>query len=382
MIRKLAVLDLETTIHNTIGNNKASPHSPANRVVYTGLRENSTNRIHPSFYGCWDLEMLIGHNIKFDLLYLMRKKGSREWMKTGKIWDTQLAEYILTGQQHQWASLDDLSKKYGGTLKDDRLKEFWNNGISTEDIDPTIVIPYLENDLENTEIVAVAQMQEAYDRGLLPLINSQMDALLATTEMEYNGLTFDTHGALTELNYLNIEFNRLKAQLLSYMEAELPETSIPNIESKDQLSAVLFGGTVPTKVTIELENPDGTPLLYKTGAKKGKVKTRKVSVLQKVNGLGIVPKNEWATKKAGVFKTDEEVLKELSNCKNKPVAEFTELLLKYRTLSKEINTYYKPLINLVFPDGKIHGNLNHCATATGRLSSTNPNLQNITNKED
>jgi len=56
-------------------------------------------------------------------------------------------------------------------------------------------------------------------------------------------------------------------------------------------------------------------------------------------------------------------------------------VLKMRELTKQISTYFDGYSNLVWSDGLIHGNLNHCQTATGRLSSSNPNLQNISNKE-
>ena len=111
---KFKVVDLETSIKNrgeyAIGKNKASPFYRANDIVYYGDYDGNDiyidrlvdikglliNRApHPK-----DTQLLIGQNIKFDLLYLMRDSEEwYEWIKKGKIWDTQLAEHILTAQQ-------------------------------------------------------------------------------------------------------------------------------------------------------------------------------------------------------------------------------------------------------------------------------------------
>ena len=59
-----------------------------------------------------------------------------------------------------------------------------------------------------------------------------------------------------------------------------------------------------------------------------------------------------------------------------------EDLLKIRKLEKNVNTYFKKFPQLVHDDGYIHGTFNTCATASGRESSMNPNLQNISTKGD
>jgi hypothetical protein len=140
-------VDVETTIHNkgedAIGKMQASPFSPKNRIVYAGYmigdRYSLFNPALSTKIGVGRNDCLIvAHNIAFDMLHLMRESpGFLEYMEEGKaIWDTMIVEYLLTGQETKWASLDDLSLKYGGTVKDNRIKEYWNNGVSTEDIPP------------------------------------------------------------------------------------------------------------------------------------------------------------------------------------------------------------------------------------------------------
>jgi len=61
--------------------------------------------------------------------------------------------------------------------------------------------------------------------------------------------------------------------------------------------------------------------------------------------------------------------------------EFVKVLLEYRKLAKDINTYWKGVVKQYWPNDEcIHGNLNHAVTNTGRLSSSNPNMQNLSGK--
>jgi len=190
-----ATIDLETSIKNrgpdAIGKNKASPFHKENKICYVGLKD-SRDVVHTSNYlrkraTKWNIKdnikLFVGANIKFDLLYLMRDyEEIQEWLKTGKIWDVQLAEYLLTGQEWLYPHLGDkrdkegnvtkqgMATKYGGTDKDNRLAEMWNNGVDTEDMDEDIIIPYLKDDVLNTELVFKAQVALAQDRGMLPLM--------------------------------------------------------------------------------------------------------------------------------------------------------------------------------------------------------------------
>jgi DNA polymerase-1 len=130
--------------------------------------------------------------------------------------------------------------------------------------------------------------------------------------------------------------------------------------SPKQLSLYYFGGTQKIK-TKELV---GT---YKNGNDKYKLVESEEIVLGKYDPIGEIGKS-------GYYSIDDSVLKKLE-AKGDSLA--TQLLV-IREATKIKETYYEGLLDLRFPDGKIYPNLNHCATKTGRLSATNPNLQNQT----
>lgn len=384
-----AVIDTETSIKNrgpkAIGTDKASPHCPENKIVHTGCY---VNRWKTYFHNVRGINIgdkakeiiLVGANIKFDILYLLKDKKPdfKKYFGEMQIWDIQLAEYILSGQTSMYASLDKMSEKYGGTLKDDRLKELWNANVDTEDIADEIILPYLENDVMNTKLIFEKQIAEATERGMLKLIQTQMDALLATIEMEYNGLKFDQVGALKEAHSIKVRLAHLKKEIMGYLIGAGIEG--PNPNSNVQISLFLFGGVQKVSRIEEILDANGYRIRYKTGKKAGEVRIRK-STENKVIKSIFKPQAEWETKTKGIYSVDEEVLLELKSCTSG--LSILDTILEYRSLDKELNTYYLPYVQLTWPhDGCIHGKINHTSTVTGRLSSTSPNLQNITNKED
>lgn len=92
--------------------------------------------------------------------------------------------------------------------------------------------------------------------------------------------------------------------------------------------------------------------------------------------LGLPPDKSKRTKTG--YSTDAEVLAQLSELGHQPGSEIAARLLDYREITKLKSTYVDPLPRLVDPDtGRLHTSFNQAVTATGRLSSSSPNLQNI-----
>lgn len=369
------VVDLETSIKNkTIGSNKASPFWPDNKVVLSGRRVKGS-RIDTSLE--WPASHLtfgflfVGQNIKFDLLHMLTNGMlEKEDFKNLQIWDTQLVEYLITAQQSKYAKLDDLSVKYGGKLKDDKIKELWDAGVDTEDIDKDMLCDYLEGDLCNTEIVFLSQFLKVDELGIQQLVYDQMEALLATTIMEYNGLQFDMEGAITVAIDLTSRIEAIENEMK--IISPIPDF---NINSPKEVGILLFGGAYKRDETETIVDSEGEPVRYKTGARAGAIKTRKCWVNYHFDG--IVPKSKYTcpTTPTGAYQVSEKVLKEL--CAIPSIdSVIPELILEHRNLNKDCSTYYVGYSALVFPDGKIHPNYNHTATNTGRLSCTQPNLQN------
>ena len=198
---KYLILDLETTAHKMHGR-VANCFSDKNRVVLPGLLDYKGMLSIPSEGYQTSAEMqlpdlaqftvIIGHNIKFDLLYLWKQPTLQQFFERGgKVWDTLYAEYLLTGQKvriGRGAGLDVVAPMYGGTRKIDHVKEAWKKGLDTSDIPVEILAEYLAGDLKNTEILFENQIKKAVEMGSLTMLHERMDFLLAACEAEYNGL--------------------------------------------------------------------------------------------------------------------------------------------------------------------------------------------------
>lgn len=392
-----SVIDLETSVDNlSIGNNKASPFYPDNQVVMAGECDIRDGEVSIEV-GCVPYvpygATIIGQNVKFDLHYLRREWGEIHWrnwlLAGGSVWDTQLAEYLITGQDHKYASLDDLATKYGGTLKIDVIKEMWNSGVRTEDIDKDLLEEYLIGDVTNTRIVAEGQAKSLHQPlDMQALARSQMDALLAIQEIEYNGMHVDQdqiehlyQGYSKILEDLDQELKQMVIDDLATLSAlgdhrdAFLETL--NLGSTHQLSKIIFGGGIPYKVSEQCG-------LYKSGKKKGEPKYKKVEYFAKFYGSIKLDKYKQEMAREGVYKVDDAVLQDIVYDKptGKKLFEILSGIIEHRKLRKEVTTYYGALRGLVFPDGKVHANINQCATHTGRLSSNNPNSQNYPSHGD
>jgi len=384
------IIDSETNGKNTgddaIGKFKSDPFHPDNKAVWWGWRRWDDTITHTAKHSTFgtnseDIKLIVGQNIKFDLLYMWKgNPACRKAIYDGgiTIWCTQLAEYLLSGQEHKWASLDELVGKHGGTIKDSRMKEYWDNGVDTEDIPDSEIVPYLRGDVDNTHHIFLQQVKAAHSLGMLPLIASQMEALLATTEMEYNGMAFDK--PMSSLMGVDVMKNATVLENTLNEKMCLAGMNNPNCGSNPQVGTYIFGGSHKYEVRESMLDEDGEPLMFKSGAKKGEPRTKKV---EHSNIILPAMKKPWGADKA----VNNDVLTELSRDLNPmlkadaALLEFINQLLEYRGLIKDAKTYYIGFGNLVWPDGKIHGHFNHCTTNTGRLSSSAPNLQNVTTQE-
>ena len=258
------IIDLETSIKCPVGNHKANPMWLGNKIVAAGwCSDGETVATEYNVDGV-DVTMLlekfktadlvVGHNIKFDLLYMYRNTSN----VLPRIWDTQLAAYILSGQRHQYASLDELTVEYisAFTCKDEKIKNYWKEGIDTEDIAKEELLPYLVGDVSNTTRIFESQFKETENMGIMPLMLTQMDALRATIEM-------NRHGMRVDWDYVNTQataYGEVITETAIKIEALVPGI---NYLSPKELSQYYFGGTKVERVRI----PDG---FYKNGNPKTK----------------------------------------------------------------------------------------------------------------
>lgn len=397
-IKHHIAFDIETTIRHDGELFKATPHDPRNLIVCAGFGEVAADGNGDDWkYRVWDVAgaelhlrfppematepvLLIGANLAFDLSYLMTRYPS-SWSclkKNVHIWDIQQAEYLLTGQHHLYPSLDDMCRKYGFDTKDEKIKEYWSAGVDTTEIPKDELHAYLQHDVEATYQVYLAQMEQ-FNRNprLLNLAQIKMDDILFTTWMEVSGMSFDIEKAGELAGEARKEWLILRNHIVAaaHKFGWRGEWGEFNPGSGPQLGALLFGGDVKFIVDEEQLDEEGAPIRYKSGLRAGQIKTKKV---EKAGACAGLVKGKGTTTPSGQWKTDDESLTALLGT---PAEELVQWVLEWKGIGKDISTYYEGYARLAFNE-RLHPRLNHCSTATGRMSCASPNIQNVSRKEE
>jgi DNA polymerase-1 len=376
-----------------------------------------------SFPDLSGVDVLVGHNIKFDLLWYWRHPKLEAFIKRGgRIWDTQYAEYLLSGQFYNIAqpeylrpSLKNCCERRNITRKLDIVAALWDDNVRTEDINEDILMEYQKGDCVSTAELYAEQLAQAERQNQMHMILGRMEGLLATTEMEFNGLYIDLVEAANQQRELEEEIEALREQLSVHVPA-LPAEIEFNWGSGAHLSALIFGGKIKYRAKAPILDDDGNPTYYNTQVRKeiwqngepvrykggknaGKIKTKLFTVPDVERGpkerledfyyelpRQTKPHPAWKGKKDGQWSTKASVLEKLAERKDAP--ELIKDLLELRGKEKDLGTYYKRLykgnwtgmLAMVNDDGSIHHNLDHFTTKTSRLASHAPNLQNLPGK--
>lgn len=279
-LRRYLVVDLETT---TIRRYKrvANPFIKENYVVLSGARDYKGNVFMPRRYFDRSValryddpavtsqnhlvekssrdslflppldgyDVIVGHNIKFDMLQLWRDVEFRRFLRRGgKIWDTMYGEYLLTGHDVKLghgAGLEDVAKSYGGqTPKLDAVKRAWAEGKETYEIPYATLTEYLHGDLENTELIFCKHLERALEQRQVIICCARMEGLLCTTEMEYNGLKTNVELAQRQSNELMLKVSDFRKRLENAVPTEIPTDcrKFFNWSSNQHLITFFFGG--------------------------------------------------------------------------------------------------------------------------------------------
>ena len=356
-------LDVETTTYN-----KGSPHDPRNKLVCFSFALKSI-----SDATIWDdqgkldvqemvndADLVVGFNFKFDSHWLI-KEGID--LSKVKIWDVQIAEFILSNQTNRFPSLNETCIKYGIPVKEDVVKtQYWDKGIQTDEIPWEILRSYAAHDADITLQCYHAQIK-LMTPAQMKLCQLQCQDMMILREMEANGLPFDEELCHVRAEEMDDKISEINTQLRSIYP------SVPiNFNSVDHLSAFLYGGTV---------NEDGKEHIgfFKTGIKAGQPKYKNIVIEHKLPRL-YQPLKGSEMAKEGNFATDEGTMRKLKGKKG-----VIDKLLELSKLEKLNGTYYRGLVKLReemnWEKGILHGQFNQTTAISGRLSSSKPNLQNF-----
>ena len=268
----------------------------------------------------------VGQNIKYDYMVLRRYGIDLQ----GPMFDTMLAHYIVQPElRHNMDYMAETLLNYKTIHIDELIGQKGKNQKSMRDLSPAEICDYAAEDADITlQLRNVLEPQLKEVGGERLFYDIEMPLIKVLADMELNGVCLDTE-SLSETRRVFTE--RMQAYERHAYELAGEEF---NISSPKQVGDILF---------------------------------EKMKIIDKAKKT-----------KTGQYVTSEEVLMQL-----KDRAPIVEDILNYRGMKKLLSTYVEALPKLINPrTGHIHTSFNQAVTATGRLSSSDPNLQNIPVRDD
>ena len=270
--------------------------------------------------------MKVGQNIKYDYEVLMNYGVEIQ----GKMFDTMIAHYLIQPElYHNMDYLAEVYLHYQTVHIEDLIGPKGKNQKSMRDLAPSEVYEYAAEDADITLRLKNVLEPKLKELNLEELFwNVEMPLVPVLAHMEMNGVCIDTN----TLKETSVNLTNRLTEIERHIY-ELAGESF-NIASPRQVGEILFG---------------------------------KMKIVDK-------PKKT----KTGQYVTNEEVLQQLRS--KSPII---DEILNYRGLKKLLSTYVDSLPKLINPrTGRIHASFNQAITSTGRLSSSDPNLQNIPVRDD
>lgn len=270
--------------------------------------------------------MKVGQNIKYDYEVLMNYGVEIQ----GKMFDTMIAHYLIQPElYHNMDYLAEVYLHYQTVHIEDLIGPKGKNQKSMRDLAPSEVYEYAAEDADITLQLKNVLEPKLKELNLEELFwNIEMPLVPVLAHMEMNGVCIDTN----TLKETSVNLTNRLTEIERHIY-ELAGESF-NIASPRQVGEILFG---------------------------------KMKIVDK-------PKKT----KTGQYVTSEEVLQQLRS--KSPII---DEILNYRGLKKLLSTYVDSLPKLINPrTGRIHASFNQAITSTGRLSSSDPNLQNIPVRDD
>lgn len=371
-------IDVETSTFN-----KGHPFDPRNFLVSYAYASDNCEPVFKyytdaDFISCLrelftTHRIIVNFQLKFDL-HWCSNVGIE--VADQKIWDCQLAEFILSGQTLIMDSLNEACERYGLPTKKDVIKEYWDAGISTEDIPRDVLEEYNKWDVYITRLLYYTQQQllSEKQKRLVELEGEDLKALAAA---EMAGIKFDTANAKRYAEESKDVLRGLYNELHGFLPTGIPEGYF-NWDSGDHLSAFLYGGTIEFKYVSEI-------LQYKSGARVGATYNRYAIAVVTFPGWFIPLKGTEVKKTAAdpnattrFYQTDQPTLLQLK-AKTPSAKKIISLLLELADRKKVVemvDSIMDKAKEKNWQDDLIHAQFNQNIVVTGRLSSSAPNLQN------
>ena len=327
LTKQILCLDTETTSTSTIdaelvGLSFSVKEFEAYYVPVPAKREEALQIVN--IFKCVyenDKILKVGQNLKYDLEVLR----NYDIHLAGPMWDTMIAHYLIQPElRHNMDFMAEVYLNYQTIHIDELIGPKGKGQRSMRDLSPSQVYEYAAEDADITLRLKNKLEPELKKFECEKLFyDIEMPLMPVLAEMEMNGVCLDTESLKETSKVLTNRMNELEGRI--YELAGQPF----NIASPKQVGEILFD---------------------------------KLKIIEKAKKT-----------KTGQYVTSEEVLQQLRN-KHEIVAD----ILEHRGLKKLIGTYIDALPKLVNPrTGHIHTSFNQTVTATGRLSSSDPNLQNI-----
>ena len=263
----------------------------------------------------------VGQNLKYDLEVLR----NYDIHLAGKMWDTMIAHYLIQPElRHNMDYMAEVYLNYQTIHIDELIGPKGKNQKSMRDLTPSEVYEYATEDADITLRLKNKLEPELKKNECEDLFyDIEMPLMPVLAEMEMNGVILDTNSLKETSRALTNRMNEIETRIYELAGERF------NIASPKQVGDILF---------------------------------EKLKIVEKAKKT-----------KTGQYVTSEEVLQQLKN-KHEIVAD----ILEHRGLKKLLGTYIDALPNLINKrTGHIHTSFNQTITATGRLSSSDPNLQNI-----
>jgi DNA polymerase I-like protein with 3'-5' exonuclease and polymerase domains len=367
----LTVLDFETSRFPD-----GNPYRKSAKAISWGASQDSnvsySYYADPNYVSLLQLvlsttSLLIVLNGKFDIGWCKRLGCTTP--SGMRVWDCQIAEYVLSGQQNSFASMEQLCELYSIVGKQGGLEEWWGQGIETADIPQAIVEDYNIGDIKRTRAIYDAQLKDPrMSPKLRKLILLQGADLLVLQQMEQNGILYDRPASIAAGDKALQTVNEIKEEL-----NELVDLDGFNFSSGDHLSAWLYGGCISVDRFIPVE------MVYKSGPRLGQTYTQnkfQETTRREFPGL-FKPLPKTALKKEGYYQTGEPILRQLPQ--RLPLQKrVIGMLLQLAELEKQVGSFLHALPALMEKNewgDYLHPTYNQVVARTGRLSCSKPNAQ-------